>query len=405
MRKLCDKGCQVMTVIEKSKNEYLKAIHEYAKHHKIVIYGAGINGHRLFKLLSSEHVVVDSFAVTQSSLNVNAIQEIPVRDISWWQENDNEEYVFLIGVSGTNGSIIRAELEKHHISNVVDVPKYFDIFLDDWYFTPVLEITPLAGCAVNCKYCPQKPFLDSYYKRTSKREMSFEEFKTCIDKTPNDLNIDFSGFVEPFLSKDAVKMIQYSREKGRKIRLFTTLRGLTFDKYREIEDVDFDMVVLHLPDKMKYANIPITDEYLELLELFASRKKADRMPYVDLANCQAEPDERAVKIIKNRFPISWNLIDRAGNISSDDKLESSHEQKGCLFCGRAAGINHNVLLPNGDVVLCCMDFGMQHVLGNLLEGTYEDIVCSEEMRKIKYAMKHDGECLCRECTSALLQES
>jgi len=394
-----------MTVIEKSKTEYLKAIRGYANHHKIVIYGAGINGHRLFKLLSSEHIDVDSFAVTKSSLNVKSVLGIPVRDISWWQENNNEEYVFLIGVSGTNSSVIRSELEKRQISNVIDVPKYFDIFLDEWYFTPVLEITPLAGCAVNCKYCPQKPFLDSYYKRTSKRQMSFEEFKTCIDKTPNDLNIDFSGFVEPFLSKDAVKMIRYSREIGRKIRLFTTLRGLTLEKYREIEDVDFDMIVLHLPDKMKYASIPVTDEYLELLDLFAAKEKLDGTPYVDLANCQAEPDERAVQVIRNRFPISWSLIDRAGNVDFDEKIESAHEQKGCIFCGRTAGINHNVLLPNGDVVLCCMDFGMKHVLGNLLKDSYEDIIRSEEMRNIKYAMKHEGNCLCRNCTSALLQEN
>jgi len=28
-------------------------------------------------------------------------------------------------------------------------------------------------------------------------------------------------------------------------------------------------------------------------------------------------------------------------------------------------IFRNVLLPNGDVVLCCMDYGLDHILGNL----------------------------------------
>lgn len=394
-----------MNTIEESKNKYLQIIHDYAKTHKIVIYGAGINGHKLLKLLTNEHIRIDSFAVTNTSLNVKFIQGISVRDISYWDERNTEEYAFLIGAAGTNSTVISAELKKRKIKNIIEVPKYFEIFLDDWYFTPVLEITPLAGCAVNCKYCPQKPFLDSYYKRTPKREMSFEEFKVCIDKTPDNLNIDFSGFVEPFLAEDTTKMIRYCQEKRRKIRLFTTLRGLTLEKYKEIEDIDFDMIVLHLPDKMKYASIPVTDEYLKLLDLFASKEKSDGMPYVDLANCQAEPDERAVKIINNRFPISWNLIDRAGNVNSDENLESIHGQKGCLFCGRAAGINHNVLLPNGDIVLCCMDFGMRHVLGNLLKNNYEDVMHGEQLRNIKFAMKHEGDCLCRECTSALLQES
>lgn len=393
-----------MKVIEKSKAEYLQTIQEYAKQHKIVIYGAGINGHRLFRLLTNEHIVVDSFAVTDSSLNVREIQGVSVRDISWWDAN-NDEYVFLIAVAGENGAIIRMELENHHFRHIIDVPKYFDIFLDDWYFTPVLEVTPLAGCVVNCKYCPQRIFLDKYYGRTSKREMTFEEFKVCIDKTPDNLNVDFSGFVEPFLAEDAIKMILYCKEKGRKIRLFTTLRGLTIEKYREIEAVDFDMIVLHLPDKMNYANIPISEEYMELLDVFASKKKSDGLPYVDLANCQSEPDERVVKIINNRFPISWSLVDRAGNVSADEGVISKQVCNAPIFCGRAAGINHNVLLSNGDVVLCCMDFGMKHVLGNLIDDSYEEIVRGQAMRDIKFAMKHEGDCLCRECTSAMLQES
>ena len=32
-----------------------------------------------------------------------------------------------------------------------------------------------------------------------------------------------------------------------------------------------------------------------------------------------------------------------------------------LHCDR---IYQNVLLPNGDVVLCCMDWSAEHVLGN-----------------------------------------
>ena len=47
---------------------------------------------------------------------------------------------------------------------------------------------------------------------------------------------------------------------------------------------------------------------------------------------------------------------------------------GGYYCNRALRMNHNVLLPNGDVVLCCMDFGMQHVLGNLKRQSYEEIL-------------------------------
>ncbi|MER9007171.1 SPASM domain-containing protein [Mesorhizobium sp. M0862] len=33
----------------------------------------------------------------------------------------------------------------------------------------------------------------------------------------------------------------------------------------------------------------------------------------------------------------------------------------------------NVLLPNGDVTLCCTDFERRHVLGNLLRDEYADL--------------------------------
>ena len=118
-----------MNAIERSKTEYLQVIHEYAKHHKIVIYGAGINGHRLFKLLMKEHITIDSFAVTSATLNVKDIKGVQVKNISWWDGQYDEEYVFLIGVAGTNGAKIHNELEKRHIRNIVDAPEYFEIFI------------------------------------------------------------------------------------------------------------------------------------------------------------------------------------------------------------------------------------------------------------------------------------
>lgn len=62
-----------------------------------------------------------------------------------------------------------------------------------------MEITPLVGCSVNCKYCPQITFLSAYYKNR-KRAMSFEDFKICLDKITKNTLIEWAGFVEPFLN-------------------------------------------------------------------------------------------------------------------------------------------------------------------------------------------------------------
>jgi hypothetical protein len=49
-----------------------------------------------------------------------------------------------------------------------------------------------------------------------------------------------------------------------------------------------------------------------------------------------------------------------------------------------------------------MDYGMKHILGNLREQSYEEIIGGEEMQRVKRAVNGDSDIdvLCRECTSA-----
>ena len=74
-----------------------------------------------------------------------------------------------------------------------------------------LEITTRIGCSVNCVYCPQKT-LAARYMETGNADnkpivMSLDTFKACLDKTPKDTRIDFSGMAEPWQNKDCTKMV------------------------------------------------------------------------------------------------------------------------------------------------------------------------------------------------------
>ena len=70
------------------------------------------------------------------------------------------------------------------------------------------------------------------------------------------------------------------------------------------------------------------------------------------------------------------------------------------MCGEA--FDHNVILPDGTVLLCPQDYGMKHVLGNLFYESYQDIINSSEMEKVKKGCNGDCsiEILCRSCSSA-----
>ena len=50
-----------------------------------------------------------------------------------------------------------------------------------------------------------------------------------------------------------------------------------------------------------------------------------------------------------------------------------------LTCRSTPFYDRNVLLPDGSVVLCCMDYDLKHIIGNLLTQTYEDIFQSKPL--------------------------
>ena len=57
-------------------------------------------------------------------------------------------------------------------------------------------------------------------------------------------------------------------------------------------------------------------------------------------------------------------------------------------------------MPDGAVVLCCMDFGLRHELGNLIYNSYDELVNSKALCEIKACMENDGDVLCRKCSFA-----
>ena len=214
--------------------------------------------------------------------------------------------------------------------------------------------------------------------------------------------IEWAGFVEPFLNNESIDMMQYAFEQGYEMTLYTTLIGLTKKKLMKIISMPFKQVVLHVADKDGYANIPVTDEYLELLEIIINAKKKDGTPFVDNANCQSEPHPKVLEKTKDKIRIYGEMSDRAGNLENKDNKLRGGEKCGRIYCERAVNLNHNVLLPDGTVVLCCNDFGMKHVLGNLLKEDYDSIISSEQMRLVKRGMNLDESLsiLCRKCMFA-----
>ena len=228
--------------------------------------------------------------------------------------------------------------------------------------------------------------------------MTFDTFKTCIDKLSKDVEIHFSGFAEPWLNPECTKMLLYAHDKGHNISVYSTLDGMTLEDVDLFKHIPFNIFEIHLPDIEKYAKIAVNKQYVELLKKIIS-SDIHNITFMSMGKLP----EDIKQIIGMDFPPNM-MIDRAGNCELGEK---SSKKFGPLFCSIAHknGINlldSNVLLPNGDVCLCCMDYGVDHVLGNLESSDYDSLFTGEVFQTIKQKLNaEDSNIMCRVCPFSL----
>lgn len=267
-----------------------------------------------------------------------------------------------------------------------------------------LEITTRIGCKCNCIYCPQELLVSEYINRMEVKNpatvMTLETFKACIDKLPKGTRIDFSGMAEPWLNADCTKMVLYAYEKEFPIAIYSTLVGMTQGDFEQIRDIPCEEFVVHIPDEKSNAHIDVTQEYIGLLEQVMMYQQPDGKRLVTGVSCHAGIHP----VIKDAVPEDSKLIteihNRAGNVEGEyAESKKSLGEIICINCGTE--LHHNVLLPDGTLLLCCMDYGMKHVLGNLLAQSYDEILKSVKVKRMQKGLKDDTkDILCRKCVNA-----
>lgn len=260
-----------------------------------------------------------------------------------------------------------------------------------------IEVTLQIGCSLQCRYCPQKLLISNYCRQDRVRRMSFEAFAKYIDNVRTGGGIVFSGMSEPFLNADCAKMIKYAYEKGYKISLFTTLMGMKEEDLELIKDVAFDYVTLHIPDAEGNAKFVLDDAYFKMLEKFTQSVKVNNY------SCHGQVHPLVMDYVDKQL-LGTSMMNRAGNLDYEE-LET-YAPKGKVVCQigtiESPGCWAPEVLPDGTVLLCCMDYGMRHVLGNLNENSANEILNGREACRVMKGMEDDGiDILCRSCGSAV----
>jgi sulfatase maturation enzyme AslB (radical SAM superfamily) len=259
-----------------------------------------------------------------------------------------------------------------------------------------IEVTTTVGCRIRCDYCPQDKLVRAYHSLGGATKMSLETYQNVLKKLPPGAIIHFSGMSEPWLNPDCTEMVLHTHERGYEVAVFTTAVGMDVADVEKIRSIPFGHFVVHLPDTERYAKIDVNEPYLKTLDYIVKSF---------IRNCEfmtmgtLPPDVR--KIIGKRIAPT-RMMARAGNVTTMSDIQCPPRLAGpirCRSCGDA--MNHNILLPNGDVVLCCMDYGLQHVLGNLLLTDYESLFHGEVFKQLRQGLDDDSsEILCRYCDNA-----
>lgn len=267
-----------------------------------------------------------------------------------------------------------------------------------------LELSLTIGCQLDCAYCPQRLLLSKYYQKDKNRKtkLDFEDFKTVLEKVQPGSTLSFCGMSEPFHNERCADMIAYAAKMGYKICLNTTLVGMSHLDFEKIKDIKFENFILHIPDQEGHSKFVITKEYLNLLEVVNKNIK------IDYYSCHGTVHEAVKDIIDKNKYAGINLGDRAGNLD----LNNYHKEvlKGEIICYNGSeeqiGGWMPVMLPDGSLILCCQDYGMKHVLGNLIVQSWDEICKGDVYTNFKNGLKDDSiDILCRKCGSAKLKDS
>ncbi len=265
---------------------------------------------------------------------------------------------------------------------------------------PTMEITTGIGCRIDCRHCPQSRLVARYRVRSGVMKMTFDLFRECLAKIPPDVEIHFSGMSEPWLNGECTRMLLHAAAENRRIAVYTTLQGMTDPDFDAMREVGYQYFTIHVPDAHGNSRIPVDEGYLRFLDRVVRYPLNVAIERQFSCHGALHPAVRAI-VEGSGFRLYDSMIDRAGNLENSGAGPTAH--RGRITCERAGDrLNRNVLLPDGTVLLCCMDYNMDHVLGNLHLQGYADLFEGKVHRSVSMSLEPENPpSLCRKCSVAV----
>ena len=269
---------------------------------------------------------------------------------------------------------------------------------------PSLEISVKVGCGLMCTYCPQGDYIKSYKSNYPDefKVLTKEVFLDCMKNISTNVLIKWTGFTEPLYSKDFEFFCEYLYNNGYEQSISTTLKGTknSVDWFVNHAYM-FNLITLHLPDEEGLMKCKVDEEYISNFESLISNPGTplDRVSFFLIGESFENNLERIIskyvedRVVDTKMVIKAEVLntrnstvtlDSSGldNIKFRSKVKKVKSEN--FYCAYRR-LNQGVLLPNGEVSLCCQDYKLEYILGDLktqnLDNLYKKIQDSDSERK------------------------
>lgn len=255
-----------------------------------------------------------------------------------------------------------------------------------------IEITLTSACNVMCSYCPQTNYIKAFKALNpdvnftkENRNMTFENFKKIVKNINHHVKkIYFTGFTEPMQNPFWYDCVNYSLNLGYEVFFNTTLIGARRDDIDKLLTLQIPVRV-HLTDSRKKIN-PV---YYELLD--KNYKGSIHFDYFT---------QEGAMLYSGASKTQGDINSRSDNI--ENIKTATHTGK--VYCNEFRQFS-NVVLPDGNVAVCCSDFSLKHIFGNLLQQKLSEIHNSEKTQNFIYQMLSSHHSFCNNCEYAVAIEN
>lgn len=274
-----------------------------------------------------------------------------------------------------------------------------------WGQPEALSIEPTTICNLKCPECP----VGNDSLKRKKESLSFENFKTIIDKTyktTNYLNLYFQG--EPLLNSDIFDMITYAKRK--RIFVVTSTNGhfLSEDNAHKTITSGLDKIIISLDgtDQNTYEKYRVNGHLETVLAGIKSLVKLKqamkcKTPLVVIQFLVFKHNEHQISEIKKivselddvrlelKSPQLYNFENKQSLLPENKKFTRYIQKEGKLIINSKLP-NHcwrmwhsAVITVDGSMVPCCFDKDANHCMGNIFIKNSKHIWKSKQYRDFR----------------------